>query len=163
MLNSLHSDIYYKLKGVKRMRSKKLLFVGTLIAVMLLALVGCGGSSDTASGDSAGDAKTAPVEAQTIQQAVTEQIAEAVDTKTKVEDLIGNWTDVNAADRFVNIASDGTAYSYEDNEGKLAATFEGGVLKVAVSDTDSASAYIDPATGHLMVVYQDNISEYAKK
>lgn len=151
------------------MKSKKLLVVGMLVAVMLLALAGCGGSSDQASGDEAtavteeAAAGTAPVEAETIQQAATEQIAEAVDTGTKVDALVGSWVDVNDSTRFVNIASDGAAYSYEDNEGKLPATFENGVLKIAVSDTDKADAYIDPATEHLMVVYQDNISEYSKK
>lgn len=147
------------------MKVKKLLVVGMLITVILLAFAGCG-SSDEAAGDENIDSaveSTAPVEAETVEQAATEQIAEAADTKTKVEDMVGSWVDVNAADRFVNITSVGTTYSYEDNEGKLAATFEEGILKISVSDTDKADAYIDQATGHLMVVYQDNISEYAKK
>jgi hypothetical protein len=146
------------------MKVKKLLVVGMLMTVMLLAFAGCGGSDsgDSAAADSAVES-TAPAEAETVEQAATEQIAEAANTQTKAEDLVGSWVDVNAADRFVNIAADGAAYSYEDNEGKLAATFEEGVLKISVSDTDKADAYIDAATGHLMVVYQDNISEYAKK
>lgn len=152
-------------KGVITMKSLKLLVVGMLVAMMVLSLAGCGGGTD-ASGDSTAAVApegTPPVEAETVVQAVTEQIAEAVDTGTKVDEIVGEWVDVNAPDRFAKITLDGTAYIYEDNEGKYPATFESGVLKLKVSDTDTADVYIDPASGHLMMVYLDNISEFNKK
>lgn len=148
------------------MKIYKLLVVGMLVAALVFSLAGCGGSGNSDSDGAAANAEgvsTAPAEAETVMQAATEQIAEAVDTSTKVDALIGSWVDVNAPERFANITADGTAYIYEDNEGKYPATFDGGVLKLKVSDTDTADVYIDPASGHLKMVYQDNISEFSKK
>ncbi len=145
------------------MKSKKVFTIAVLIVAFIFVLSGCG--NDTA--DSAEQAslagETKAAEAETVQQAITEQITEVVDTKTNVDELIGSWIDISAADRFVNITKEGTQYQYEDNEGKLPATFEGGILKVKVSDTETADVFIDAESGNLFLAYLDNISEYTKK
>ena len=147
------------------MKSRKVLFIGTLMVALLFVLSGCGSGGDTgdSSDQSAVAEESVAAVAETVEQAMTEQIAEAVDTKASVDELVGNWVDIVEADRFVNITKEGTEYQYEDNEGKLPASFENGVLKVKVSDTETADVYIDTDSRHLLLTYQDNISEYAKK
>jgi hypothetical protein len=85
------------------------------------------------------------------------------DTNADASDLTGSWTDVSDESRFVNITQDGGGYVYEDNEGKLPAEYKDGALEIKVSDADTAKVYIDKSTGHLMLVYQDNSSEFKKK
>jgi hypothetical protein len=158
----------YIIKGVITMKSCKLLVVGILVATIVFSLAGCGGGGNSDSDQTAAvvggvSESTAPAEAETVVQGATQQVAEAVDTASNVDAIVGSWVDVNAPDRFAKITADGTAYIYEDNEGKYPATFEGGILKLKVSDTDTADVYIDPATEHLMMVYQDNVSEFSKK
>lgn len=147
------------------MKSRKVLFIGTLIVAFLFVLSGCGsgGNEGDSSDQSAAAEESVAAQAETVEQVVTEQIAEAVDTQATVDELVGEWVDIVEADRFVKISKEGTEYQYEDNEGKLSATFDNGVLKVKVSDSETADVYIDTDSGHLLLSYQDNISEYAKK
>ena len=170
------------------MKGKKFLVVGMLLAVMSLALVGCGGGGSSTDnegslvqsivtsteGSSAAEATTgttatsgtateAATTVQTVEQMASEQVAEEADTSMKADDLVGNWVDVNDSTRFANIVKDGENYSYEDNDGKYPATFKDGVLKVEVAANDFADVYIDTVSGHLMLVYQDNVAEFAKK
>jgi hypothetical protein len=168
------------------MKGKKFLVVGMLLAVMSLALVGCGGSSSanegslvqsiaTSAGNSAaaeatagttetsGAATEAATTVQTVEQMASAQVAEEADTSKKADDLVGNWVDVTDSTRFANIVKDGENYLYEDNDGKYSATFKDAVLKVEVAANDFADVYIDSASGHLVLVYGDNIAEFAKK
>jgi hypothetical protein len=87
----------------------------------------------------------------------------AADTKASVDGLIGSWTGIDSADRFVNITKTDTGYQYEDNEGKYPAEYKDGTLKIKISDSDTADVYIDAESGHMLSVYQDNLSEYKKK
>jgi hypothetical protein len=169
------------------MKGKKFLVVGMLLAVMSLALVGCGGGGSSATEGSlvqsiatstessaaaeattgttatSGTATEAATTVQTVEQMASAQIAEEADTSMKADDLIGSWVDVTDSTRFANIVKDGENYTYEDNDGKYKASFKDAVLKVEVAANDFAEVYIDSASGHLMLVYQDNVSEFSKK
>jgi predicted small secreted protein/predicted small lipoprotein YifL len=148
-------------------------FVFGIAAILLsISLAACGGGpADTAdqSGTGPQDANQQTADQKASSQAtapekviVEQEIAEP-DTAVEASNLVGSWVDVTSPDRFVNITQDGTDYQYEDNEGKLPAVFKDGILKVQVSDTETADVYIDTETGHLFTVYQDNIAEYTKK
>lgn len=169
------------------MKGKKFLVVGMLLAVMSLALVGCGGGGSSANEGSlvqsiatstegptgaeatagsdatSGSATEAATTVQTVEQMASEQVSEEADTSKKVDDLLGNWVDITDSTRFANILKDGENYTYEDNDGKYAASFKDGVLKVEVAANDFADVYIDAASGHLMLVYADNVAEFSKK
>ncbi len=169
------------------MKGKKFLVVGMLLAVMSLTLVGCGGGGSSAnegslvqsiatSTESPTDAEAATgttatsgagteaaTTVQTVEQMASDQVAEEADTSKKVDDLLGSWVDVTDSSRFANIVKDGDNYTYEDNDGKYNASFKDGVLKVEVAANDFADVYIDSASGHLMLVYADNIVEFSQK
>lgn len=145
------------------MRRKKVLIIFTVIMAFMFSLSGCGGDTGEATEEGVAAEESVAAVAETVEQVVTEQIAEAVDTKSSVDDLVGSWIDIAAADRFVNITKEGAAYQYEDNEGKLPAEFLDGILKVKISDTETADVYIDTQSEHLLLVYQDNVSEFTKK
>jgi hypothetical protein len=140
------------------MKSTKKLVICILAFILLVSLTACGGASSQQGSDQSATDKPAVAE-----QATVEQVADAPDTKVSGDALAGSWVDINSPDRFVKITKTGDVYEYEDNEGKLPATFANGVLKLKVSDTDTADVYINAETGNLLSVYQDNISEYKKK
>lgn len=138
----------------------KVLVLGLLAVVLLFAFTACGGDSaadEQTSDEQSVQAYVTP-EAEVVQQVIAEP-----DSKAAVSDLVGNWEDISDPTRFVKITKNGEEYAYEDNEGPLPATFADGALTLKVSDTDTCKVYIDAATGHLMSVYLDNISEYTKK
>lgn len=93
----------------------------------------------------------------------TEMVLPVPDTKETVKNLLGKWIDINYDSRFINITETETGYQYEDNEGIYAATFKDGVLKVKVSDTDTAQVYFNKDSGELFSVYQTQSSVYKKK
>ncbi len=149
-----------------------------LVFIFSAALTACGGSgSDSTAEYSSTDWSVSPseslstaeaaVQAQTNQEATVEAALPAADTeKASDADLLGTWTDVNASDRYAKITKTDTGYQYEDNEGTYPATLVEGVLKVQLSEsdaTDTADVYIEAESGHLLSVYQDNQSEFAKK
>lgn len=147
------------------MKSIRALAVSTALFVLLAGLAACadntgdtGDSSGQPSSQQAGEEK-----AEAPQVATVEQVIEAPDTGADVDSLIGSWIDITSEDRFVNITKNGDEYQYEDNEGILPATFQDGVLKLKVSDTETADVYINPENGYLTLVYLDNISEFKKK
>lgn len=143
--------------------TKKILIICMTALVLTFTFVACGvGSSEL---------EVIPTDEQSVQQqsegkpdkeVVTQEPA-VQDTNVDASDLTGSWTDVSDGSRFVNITQDGDEYVYEDNEGKLPAGYKDGALEVKLSDTDTAKVYIDKSTGHLMLVYQDNMSEFKKK
>lgn len=125
---------------------------------LLISLSACGSDGTTEQGDSSASQPVTIVQPDTVEQAVQQ-----VDAFASADKLIGSWTDINSPDRFANITQVDSGYQYEDNEGKYPSTYENGKLIIKLSDTDKAEAYIDGKTGHLLSVYQDNISEYQKK
>jgi hypothetical protein len=161
------------------MKFIKAFVVLMVVCVFSVALTACGGSdsADSTAEYSSTDWSASPseslstaeaaVQAQTNQEATVEAALPAADTeKANDENLLGTWTDVNAPDRYVKISKTDTGYEYEDNEGKYPATLVDGVLKVQVSEsdaTDTADAYIENESGHLLSVYQDNQAEFMKK
>lgn len=142
-------------------KNLKLLVVLVLALTLVSGLAACGGS------DSAGKDATAVVEENTApaEPATVEEVLPEVDTGSNVDALVGNWKDVTDPALFANITKTDAAYQYEDNDGKYAATFENGKLKVQVSEdaADLAEVYIDTGTGHLFVLYQGGLSEFEKK
>lgn len=144
------------------MRIKNLFISIVLVLMLIISFSGCGNNDNSVSEQ---QESTVPVVEQqaTPEEEVVEQIIATPDPSTSVDSLLGSWVDIASPDRFVNITKKDAGYEYEDNEGKLPATFENGTLKVKVSDTESADIHIDKDTGNLISVYQDNISEYKKK
>ena len=136
--------------------------IGICILTIILLAVGtaCGGNSAPSAGQTQ---ETGTVAATEAQPGIAEQSVQSADSYSKPEQLLGSWTDISSPDRFVNITQSGTDYRYEDNEGTYPAVYEDGKLKVTVSETDTAEVYVDLKSGHLLSVYQDNISEYQKK
>lgn len=170
------------------MKGKKLLAVVMLAGTVSLLFAGCGGGNASenegslvqsiataeevstvseavtaATTTSSSGVTEAAATTETVEQMASAQVAEEANTSMKADDLVGSWVDVNDSTRFANIVKDGENYSYEDNDGKYAATFKDGVLKVEVAAGDYADVYIDIVSGHLMLVYQDNIEEFNKK
>lgn len=157
------------------MISKKMLIVYILMFVLLAGITACGNNNAiTSDQQSSGQAEVpaatdqqssdqAEVPAATDQQATVQGAIPTADTKASVDVLIGSWSDISSPERFANITRIDSGYQYEDNEGKYPGTFKDGVLTLNVSDTDTADVYIDPTTGHMFLVYQDNISEFEKK
>lgn len=128
-----------------------------LTLVLLTLLTACGGNSTNSTSQQAADQQSAG------QAAAPAQTLPKADPKATVDSLLGNWTDINSPDRFANITKTDNGYQYQDNEGTYPATFKDGVLKVQVSDTDTADTYIDTKSGHLFAVYQGSPSEFKKK
>ncbi len=161
------------------MKFTKTFVVLFLAFIFTAVLAACGGSNsaDSTAEYSSTDWSASPseslstaeaaVQAQTNQEATVEAALPPADTeKANDENLLGTWTDVNAPDRYVTITKTDSGYEYEDNEGKYPATLVDGVLKVQVSEsdaTDTADAYIETESGHLLSVYQDNQAEFMKK
>ena len=147
------------------MKSSKMLVVFFLVFTLLVGITACG-SNETASSEEQEEVEQqTAVQEDTDLQAAVEQVMPTADSSASVDSLIGSWIDIDSNDRFANITKTDTGYQYEDNEGKYPATFEGGVLKVKVSNSegDTADVYIDAETGHMLVFYQDSISEHRKK
>lgn len=133
--------------------------------MLVLSLAACGGSSNTSasSGEttvSADESANATEAAESDVAAVSEPTA---DIKASVDSVLGNWIEVDTPDRFANITQAGNDYSYEDPEGTYEATFADGVLKVKVTDTDTADVYFDAASGNLIITYQDSLVKLKKK
>jgi predicted small secreted protein len=139
------------------MKSSKILVILFLAFAIPVCMTACGDTSSISSDRQATGSQDA------AQQATAQLALAAAETKASVDGLIGSWTDIASADRFVNITKTDTGYQYEDNEGKYPATFTEGVLKVEVSDSITVDVYIDATTGHMLSVYQENISEFSKK
>jgi hypothetical protein len=154
--------IHWRKEG-EYMKIRNILAISILTFSLLSSMAACGNKNTDAAEQSAEEAQQAIIQQATDQQATVEQALEKPDSDITIDKLIGSWVDVTSPDRFVNITKVGEEYQYEDNEGKLPATFTDGVLKVKISDTDTADVYIDTKTDHLLCVYQDNISEFAKK
>ena len=147
------------------MKSSKMLVVFFLVFTLLVGITACG-SNETASSEEQEEVEQqTAVQEDTDLQAAVEQVMPTADSSASVDSLIGSWIDIDSNDRFANITKTDIGYQYEDNEGKYPATFEGGVLKVKVSNSegDTADVYIDAETGHMLVFYQDSISEHRKK
>ncbi len=145
------------------MKTKKVLIICLAVLTLTFTFAACGGGSS--------EPELIPTDEQSIQkqpetkpdkEVITQEPA-VQDTNVDVSDLTGSWTDVSDESRFVNITQDGDEYVYEDNEGKLPAGYKDGALEIKISDSDTAKVYIDKSTGHLVLVYQDNMSEFKKK
>ena len=145
------------------MSKGRIAVIGVLAIVIMFALFGCGGNADNSSGNAPSSGESVVAVTEVVEQEASDKIADAVDEKASADDLVGNWKDITDEARFVNITKTDAGYEYEDNEGKLPSEFSEGILKVKVSDTETADVYIDTASGHLFLVYQDNISEFEKK
>jgi hypothetical protein len=145
------------------MTIKKVL-VSVLVLILLASVSACGGGT-TATSDQQDSGQQAAVQAETDQQATVQAVLPSADSTATVDGLIGNWVDVNAADRFANITKTDSGFQYEDNEGKYPGTFKDGVMKIQITDAanDTADVYIDAKTGHMLSVYQSNLSEFKKK
>jgi hypothetical protein len=143
------------------MKTKRILIISIAALVLAFTFAACGG----------GSSEVISIDEQSVQQQTETTPAKEVvtqepavqDTNADASDLTGSWTDVSDESRFVNITQEGGGYVYEDNEGRLPAEYKDGALEIKVSDTDTAKVYIDKSTGHLMLVYQDNSSEFKKK
>jgi hypothetical protein len=140
------------------MKDKRILVSCMVVLISLLAFTSCGSNSSEAGLQSTGVQADATPEEEVVEQTLAE-----ADIKADAADLTGNWIDVSEESRFVNITQNGEEYTYEDNEGVLQAAFKDGVLEVKVTGIDTARVYLDQTTGHLMFIYQDNVSEYRKK
>lgn len=140
-------------------KNLKYLVVFALALTLVLGLAACGGGTASDS-EAAAVENTAPAEPATVEEALPQ-----ADTGTKADELVGSWKDISDATLFANITKTDSTYQYEDNDGKYAATFENGKLKVQVSAdaADTAEAYINAETGHLLVLYQGGLSEFEKK
>jgi uncharacterized iron-regulated membrane protein len=101
--------------------------------------------------------------AATAEQEVVEQTLPSSDPNASIDSLLGKWVDISSADRFAEITKTDTGYLYKDNDGEYEASFAEGKLTVKVSEDAAADVHIDPATGHLLLIYDDNISEFSKK
>ena len=139
------------------------MFVACLLVLTLAGITAGCGDNTAASADGQQSGVQVTEEQAAVEEAVVEQAMPTPDAETGVEALLGKWEDVSSPDRFAHITKTESGYQYEDNEGKYPATFENGILKVKVSDTDAADVYIDTKTGHLLAVYQGNQSEFLKK
>lgn len=140
------------------MKSKKILVVCILMFVLLISVAACG-SKDTTSTES----QTIVEEQVSAEPATATQVIPTPDSAATVDALVGNWVDINSADRFANITKVGEEYQYEDNDGKYSATFKDGKLLLKVNDTETADVYVDEKTGHMFTVYQGNPTEFSKK
>ena len=136
---------------------KAILILTLVLVVSVIGLTACGNSGANATDNSA---EKATVEA--LPSTAQEDYL-GLDPKASADGLIGNWVEVNESERFTNITKTETGYEYEDNEGKCSATFADGILKVKVSDSETAEVYIDKETGHLLAIYQGVTSEFSKK
>lgn len=121
-----------------------------------------GAAAEAATGAAAEASTEAETSAQSVEEMASAQVNQEAKTNIEVKDLVGKWININDSTRFANIAVDGGNFTYEDNDGKYTASLENGILKVKVGDNDFADVYIDLASGHLMLVYQDNTEEFAK-
>ncbi len=143
------------------MKAKRVLSICLAATVIIFSFTACGQSSSEVI---ALDEQSAEKQADTmpVKEVVTQELA-VQDTNAVAADLTGNWTDTSDDSRYVTITQDGDKYFYEDNEGKLPAEYKDGALEVKISDSETAKVYLDKSTGHLTLVYQDNISEFKKK
>jgi hypothetical protein len=132
------------------MKFRKLLAIGLVMLLLIAGMAACGSSS----------AKETQMTEE--QQAEVTTVPDP-DPSSNVDSLVGEWTDISASDRFAKITKNGDAYQYEDNDGTYSATFSDGVLVIAVNERDTANAYIDKKTGHLILIFQDSKTEFAKK
>lgn len=144
------------------MKGKGILALCLAALVSMLVFTACGSNSSEPDVQS-GTELSGERQADAIPEEVVAQVLAEPDTKADAADLAGNWIDVSDESRFVTITQNGKECIYEDNEGKLESTYLDGVLEVKISGTDTARVYLDKATDHLMLVYQDNVSEYRKK
>ena len=148
---------------------KNLKKVAILILVFALpALITACGNNDSgqqvdAQQQSEAEAVQSSIQAETDQVAAASEVIQTADTKASVDSLIGSWIDINTPERFANITKTDTEYQFEDNEGKYPATFIDGVLKVKASDSVTVDVHIDTETGHMLSVYDGNITEFSKK
>jgi hypothetical protein len=154
-------------QGYRNMEKNRKVFRGVTFGFMLCLIVLLPVLLTSACGRQSSDPAE---ELSDEQQAVLTPEQEEVDLELAVpdsgsvaEEIMGNWVGAGDDSRFVNIERNGDEFLYEDNEGIFAGTFEKGVLKVKVTDTDVAQAYFDNTTGHLLLVYQDDISEFRRK
>ena len=149
------------------MKIKKIALLGILVLVLFFSMTACGNGTDSAKDQQTADQQTADQQATDQQgtelQESAVQIIPQADSSSTVDGLVGSWIDISDSNNFANIAKTDTGYQYEDNEGKYSATFKDGVMKVQVSDSETANAYIDPKSGHMFLVYQDNTTEFKKK
>lgn len=143
------------------MKTKKVLPIFIAITVLLFVFAGCGGPKEPRGGE----AEYVPPVAETVEQNVAEQITETVDKAVGDEELLGSWVGAYDDTLVANISKNGDEYEFEDNDGKYKGTFVDGILKVAVSDQegDTADVYINKENGNLVLVYMENIIEYARK
>lgn len=143
------------------MKKLKVFGLCVLVFVFLIVIAACSnGDSDSSNSQTSQQdvvAETSP-EPETVEQTIP-----IADSSSNIESLLGSWLDISDSNRFANILKAGEGYELEDNESKYPATFENGILKVKVSDTETADVYIDSKTGNMLSVYQGNISEYRKK
>ncbi len=156
------------------------LWTVVLAFALIFSLAACGESKGNTTATSEGESVSTEAlqevvdklaeEAQAVPQPDT-KIAEA-DSATgeasldTVEDkLLGDWVDINAADRVVNITKNGDQYQYKDSDGAYAGTFKDGVLTIKISDAenDTAKVFIDSKTGNMVTDYQGDIYEFTRK
>ena len=144
------------------LKNLKYLVVLVLAVTLIFSLAACGGNSDSSNqkNEVVESENTAPPEPDTVEEVLPE-----VDTGSSSDVLVGSWKDVSDPARFANITKTDTAYQYEDNDSVYTATFEGGKLKISVSDNaeDFAEAYVEADTGRLFVLYMGGLSEFEKK
>lgn len=121
-------------------------------------------SADVSSESTAASAESTASEGQAAPvQDVEEEAVPTPDPKLNADSLIGRWVDINSDERFAKITKADAGYQYEDNDGQYSAEFKDGVLKVKVSDSDTADVYFDVKTGHMFATYLGETLEYSKQ
>ena len=152
----------YIIGSCEQKKNVKAFTIVFLIFILLFSMAACGTNS-TETNDQQADDQQADDQAATDQQITAVQAVPEADTNALVDNLIGSWTNINSSDRYITITKTESGFLYEDNEGKYDATFENGILKVKVADSETADVYIEAETGHLLSVYQGDPSEFEKK
>ena len=142
------------------MKSPKIFAVLILLLAVLSGITACG--NDTPA-DTGAQASSAAPQGATVNQQTQEEVSASIDANAGADKFLGDWKDINDAERFAKITKTDTGYRYEDNEGKYPATFTDGIMLVKVSEEETADVYIDAETGHLFLVYQGNPSEFTRK
>lgn len=131
-----------------------------MVAALLFTFTACGGDASTSQEGTASNGQEAVATAQ--EPATVESALPKVDTGAAADSMLGEWKDTVDNTHFSKITKTDSGYQLEDNDGKYPATFKEGKLSVKVTESDTAEAYIDTNTGHLFILFQDGLTEFAK-
>jgi hypothetical protein len=157
------------------MKLTKFILSVLLLSLFLTGLCACGSSEES---NSNGDGQQTGFEGQqtnideqqtNFQEATPEPVATkpplpTANPESSAESLLGKWEDISTPENFVTITKEDSKYKYKDSDGEYYGTFEKDALILEVTpgdSSDTAKVYID-GKGHLLMVYQGNVSEFEK-